>query len=76
VLLRKRLTLAGTVLRSRPLSEKLAAAQLLAERISPLVAAGSLRPVVHAVLPLARAAEAHAMCEANETFGKVVLSLD
>jgi hypothetical protein len=27
-------------------------------------------------LPLARAAEAHAMCEANETFGKVVLSLD
>jgi NADPH:quinone reductase-like Zn-dependent oxidoreductase len=48
----------------------------LAERISPLVAAGSLRPVVHAVLPLARAAEAHAMCEANETFGKVVLSLD
>jgi NADPH:quinone reductase-like Zn-dependent oxidoreductase len=37
------------------------------------VAAGRLRPVVHAVLPLARAAEAHRMLEAREAFGKVVL---
>jgi len=76
VLLRKRLTLAGTVLRSRPLAEKLEAAQLLGARITPLVASGKLKPMVHAVLPLARAAEAHAMCESNETFGKVVLTVD
>lgn len=37
------------------------------------VAAGRLRPIVHAVMPLARAAEAHRLLEAREAFGKVVL---
>jgi NADPH:quinone reductase-like Zn-dependent oxidoreductase len=37
------------------------------------VAAGRLRPVVHAVLPLAEAAEAHRMLERREQFGKIVL---
>jgi NADPH:quinone reductase-like Zn-dependent oxidoreductase len=38
-----------------------------------LVAGGLVRPVVHAVLPLADAAEAHRMLERREQFGKVVL---
>jgi NADPH:quinone reductase-like Zn-dependent oxidoreductase len=38
-----------------------------------LVEAGRLRPVVHAVLPLARAADAHRMMERREHFGKIVL---
>ena len=37
------------------------------------VAAGRLKPVVHAVLPLARAADAHRMLEDRAAFGKVVL---
>jgi NADPH:quinone reductase-like Zn-dependent oxidoreductase len=37
------------------------------------VAAGRLRPVVHAVLPLARAADAHRILEERAAFGKVVL---
>jgi NADPH:quinone reductase-like Zn-dependent oxidoreductase len=37
------------------------------------VAAGRLRPVVHAVLPLAQAADAHRMLEDRKAFGKVVL---
>jgi NADPH:quinone reductase-like Zn-dependent oxidoreductase len=37
------------------------------------VAAGRLRPVVHAVLPLARAADAHRILEERQAFGKVVL---
>ncbi|MCA9675729.1 MAG: zinc-binding dehydrogenase [Kofleriaceae bacterium] len=37
------------------------------------VAAGRLRPVIHAVLPLARAAEGHRILEAREAFGKIVL---
>jgi NADPH:quinone reductase-like Zn-dependent oxidoreductase len=37
------------------------------------VAAGRLEPVVHQVLPLARAAEAHKILEKREAFGKVVL---
>jgi NADPH:quinone reductase-like Zn-dependent oxidoreductase len=37
------------------------------------VAAGRLRPIVHAILPLARAADAHRILEARQAFGKVVL---
>jgi NADPH:quinone reductase-like Zn-dependent oxidoreductase len=37
------------------------------------VAAGRLRPVVHEVLPLARAADAHRLLEGRSAFGKVVL---
>jgi NADPH:quinone reductase-like Zn-dependent oxidoreductase len=37
------------------------------------VAAGRLQPVVHATLPLARAADAHRMLEERKAFGKVVL---
>lgn len=37
------------------------------------VTAGRLRPIVHAILPLAAAADAHAILEAREAFGKVVL---
>jgi len=39
----------------------------------PHVAAGRLRPVVHAVLPLVEAAEAHRILEGRAAFGKVVL---
>ncbi len=38
-----------------------------------LVDAGRLQPVVHAVLPLAQAADAHRMMERREQFGKIVL---
>jgi NADPH2:quinone reductase len=38
-----------------------------------LVGAGRLRPVVHAVLPLAEVAEGHRLIEARAAFGKVVL---
>ena len=37
------------------------------------IAAGKLEPVVHQVLPLARAAEAHQILEKRAAFGKVVL---
>ena len=37
------------------------------------VAAGKLSPVVHAIMPLARAGEAHRMLEERAAFGKVVL---
>ena len=38
-----------------------------------LVFDGTLRPVIHQVLPMAEAARAHAMLEAGGVFGKVVL---
>lgn len=44
-------------------------------QVMALVERGRLRPVVHAVLPLEQAAEAHRLLEASEHFGKVVLRI-
>ena len=73
--MRKRLTVVGTVLRPRPIEEKIALTQEFARTILPLIAAGRIQPVVDRVLPLARAADAHAAMERNENFGKIVLTL-
>lgn len=74
LVLRKRLRLFGTVLRARPLEEKIDAARLLA-RLGPLFASKALVPVVDRVLPLAEAAEAHRLVGEGQTFGKVVLEV-
>jgi NADPH:quinone reductase len=74
--LRRRLRVFGTVLRSRPLEEKIVAGQLLARNLSPLVAEGKLVSVVDRVFPLERAAEAHDLMASNASFGKIVLSID
>jgi putative PIG3 family NAD(P)H quinone oxidoreductase len=72
-LLSKRLTLVGTVLRSRPPAEKAAAARSFEETVAPLLYRGAAVPVIHEVLPMGEAGRAHALVESNETFGKVVL---
>ena len=73
LLMRRRATLIGTVLRSRTAAEKAVLTRAFAERMLPALAAGRLRPVVDRVLPLAEAAAAHALLEQNDTLGKVVL---
>lgn len=75
VLMRKRLTVVGTVLRSRPLEEKIELVQSFARTMLPLIAAGRLQPVVDRVLPLDEAAAGHASMEADENFGKIVLRI-
>lgn len=76
MILRKRLEIRGTMLRSRPLEEKIDAANLLARHLVPLFASRALEPVIDKVLPLAKASEAHAYVASNEGFGKVVLDVD
>jgi len=75
LILRKRLVVRGTVLRSRPLEEKIAAMQAFARHVVPLIESGALRPVIDQVLPLAEAAQAHARVASNQGFGKVVLTI-
>jgi putative PIG3 family NAD(P)H quinone oxidoreductase len=74
-LLHKRVTIIGTVLRARPLEEKIRAAQMLEREIAPLFEEKKLSPVVEKVLPLDRASEAHESMQKNETFGKIVLTV-
>lgn len=73
LLLSRRVRLVGTVLRSRPLEEKIELAQRFAREIAPLFRPGGLAPVIDQVLPAEQAAEAHAQMESNQTFGKLVL---
>jgi len=72
-LLRKRVRITGTVLRARPFEEKIAVVRAFARHVVPLLARGSLRPIVDRVLPLAAAGEAHAYMASNQGFGKIVL---
>jgi putative PIG3 family NAD(P)H quinone oxidoreductase len=74
LLMRSRGAIVGTVLRPRPIEEKIRATRDLARDVLPLLAAGRVEPVVDAVLPMARAREAHERMERNDTFGKIVLA--
>jgi putative PIG3 family NAD(P)H quinone oxidoreductase len=74
-ILRKRVTFIGTVLRSRPLEEKILAVQTFARHVVPLLASGALQPVIDRTFPLTEAANAHAYMATNDGFGKIVLTL-
>ncbi|HYG41746.1 MAG TPA: NAD(P)H-quinone oxidoreductase [Bordetella sp.] len=74
-ILRRRLTLTGSTLRPRPVAFKGAIAQALRRRVWPLLEQGSIKPIVHATFPLEQAAAAHAMMEAGENIGKIILTV-
>lgn len=76
LLLRKRLTIVGTVLRARPLEEKIALARDFATHAIPMFEAGVLRAVIDRVMPFAEIRAAHELMESNGTFGKIVLRWD
>ena len=75
IILGKRLTLRGTVLRARPLEEKIIATRAFAAQVVPLLARGAVRPVVDRVFPLDQVGDAHRYLESNATFGKVVIEI-
>ncbi|MFO0986751.1 MAG: NAD(P)H-quinone oxidoreductase [Alphaproteobacteria bacterium] len=75
VVLRKRLTIVGSVLRARPVSEKGAVAASLRREIWPLIASGKIRPVIDSTFALADAAKAHARMETSAHVGKIVLTV-
>ena len=71
----RRLTLRGTVLRSRGLDEKIAVAEAFARDVLPLFATGAVVATVDSVFPLDAIADAHRRMESNDTFGKVVIQI-
>lgn len=73
-LIAKRAAVIATSLRARPVEEKAAIVAAVREHVWPLLAAGRVRPVIHAMLPMSHAADAHQILEESSHVGKVLLS--
>jgi NADPH:quinone reductase-like Zn-dependent oxidoreductase len=73
LVLRKRATIIGTVLRPRTIAEKAEATRRFTLHVLPLVKRGLVRPIVDRVYPLGEVRAAHERVESNRTVGKVVL---
>jgi putative PIG3 family NAD(P)H quinone oxidoreductase len=74
-ILTKRVTLTGSTLRSRTVAQKAEVAEAVRKNIWPLLAAGRVRPTIHATFPLAQASEAHRLMETSNHIGKIVLTI-
>jgi putative PIG3 family NAD(P)H quinone oxidoreductase len=76
LIMRKRLRIIGSVMRSQPLANKIAITQRFRERWLPLLASGTIRPIIDRTFPLAEAAAAHRYMEENRNIGKIVLVVE
>jgi putative PIG3 family NAD(P)H quinone oxidoreductase len=74
-IMRRRLTLTGSTLRSRSIEFKTMVADEIAKTVWPYAEGGRLRPVIDSVFPLADAAAAHARMEQGDHVGKIVLEV-
>ena len=74
LVLRRRLVITGSTLRPRPVAFKTAIATALRQRVWPLLAVGTVKPVIHSTWPATQAAQAHALMESNQHIGKIVLT--
>jgi putative PIG3 family NAD(P)H quinone oxidoreductase len=75
MLLPKRAALIGTVLRSRPIEQKIDANQRFVRELLPLFDTGALKPVVDSRYPLAEIAAAHTYMATNANVGKILLDV-
>lgn len=72
-LLRRRIRVIGTALRSQPKEEKIRLTERFAAFAMPGLRAGRIRPIIDSVWDWVKAAEAHAYMEQNLNAGKIVL---
>jgi putative PIG3 family NAD(P)H quinone oxidoreductase len=71
----RRLTITGSTLRASPPQRKAELARSLEAEVWPLYENGTLRIVTHAVFPLDRAHDAHALMESSAHIGKILLDV-
>lgn len=74
-IMQQRLIITGSTLRPRPSAFKRQIADKLAQRVWPLLAAGTLEPIVDKVFPLEQASQAHEHMERGTHKGKIILSI-
>jgi putative PIG3 family NAD(P)H quinone oxidoreductase len=76
-LLRKRASITAMSLRGRPVEGPNGKGRIVTgvrEQVWPMLADGRVRPIVHGVVPMDKAAEAHRQLEAGGVTGKIVLT--
>lgn len=74
--LRKRLRLIGSTLRTRPPAEKISITHEFEARFWPMLVGGELKPIIDSTFPLPEAQAAHEYVRQNKNTGKVILTLD
>lgn len=74
-LLGKRASITGTVLRARPLDEKIAITQRFASEMLPLFDTGAMKPVVDSTYAFADIAKGHEYMATNGNVGKIVVTI-
>ena len=75
LLLTKRITWVGTVLRPRPIEEKVALTRRFAAEMLPLFDGGGLAPVIDSTFTFDAIADAHRHMEANANVGKILITI-
>ena len=75
-ILRKRLQIFGSVMRSLPIEEKIQITKRFVNRWLPLLKEGRIKPIIDTVMALSQAREAHEYMEANKNFGKIILKIE
>jgi putative PIG3 family NAD(P)H quinone oxidoreductase len=73
--MKKRLTLTGSTLRSRDRAEKARLAREIEAKVWPWVVTGKVKPLIYKTLPIKNAAEAHKMMESGQHIGKITLEV-
>ena len=71
----KRLHHTGSTLRSRAVADKGAIREAIEQKVLPLLAAGTVTPIIYKTFPLAKASDAHALMESSAHIGKIVLEV-
>jgi NADPH2:quinone reductase len=75
-IMRRRLTITGSTLRSRDATFKASLAEAVRASVWPMIVSGHFKPVVFKTFPLAKASEAHELMESSSHIGKIVLVND
>jgi NADPH2:quinone reductase len=76
IVMRKRLSISGSMLRSREVAFKAAIARSLTEHVWPLLKSGKIQPVIHQIFEPHEAALANQLMESSEHIGKIVLNFE
>ena len=74
--LRKRLRIIGSTLRTRPIEEKAEIMDQLEAQVWPKIASGEIKPILDTVFPVAEIEKAHELVSSDSTIGKVVLAVE